>query len=269
MRLVRRLAGLLFAAAGLTGLLLCLAGVVGCWFGHREAVRYADHVFGRADGALAEVHGNLRAAADRLRQTETELAGVHRREVDPAPQPPAQRAARRALSRKAVEALGPGLGEARDLAAKAAEAGLVANGVLDALGELSVLDRVNVDTDRLKEASERVADLNERSARLVDLLARAAPPTDEEVAHESSGAVEALRRALAVADAGSERLEAGRQKVAVAHARVLHWVNAVALTVAVVLLWVAAGQLSLLAHARGLARRRHPDSLSGVARGHT
>jgi hypothetical protein len=261
MGVVRRLAGLVFGAAGLTGLLLCLAGLVGCWFGYREAVRYTDGVFGRAEGAVAEVQGNLRAAADRLRQAESELEEVRRREAGSAPDPPAQRAARRALSRKAVEAVGPGLGEARVLVARATEAGLVANGLLDALGELSVLDRVNVDTDGLKEASSRLSDLTDRSARLEELLARAAPPTDDEVARESSAAVDGLRRALALADAGSDRLANGRQRVADGHARVRQWINAAAVIVTVVLVWVGAGQLSLLVHARRLVRRRRPEVL--------
>jgi hypothetical protein len=259
MGVVRRLAGLVFGAAGLTGLVLCVAGLVGSWLGYREAVRYADGLFGRADGALAEVERDLRSAADRLRQTETELEAVRRREVGSAPEPPGQRAARRALSRKAVEALGPRLGEARELVAKATEAGLVANGLLDALGELSILGRVNVDTDRLKETSARLADLTDRSARLQELLAPAAPPTDEEVARESSGAADGLRKALALADAASDRLEDGRRRVADGHARAVNWVHRAAVAVTVVLVWIAAGQLSLLVHARALARRRPPD----------
>jgi hypothetical protein len=267
MDVVRRLAGLVFGAAGLTGLLLCLAGLVGCWYGYREAVRYTDVVFGRAEGAVAEVQGNLRAAADRLRQTDSELEAVRRREAGSAPDPPAQRTARRALSQKAVAALGPGLGEARVLVARATEAGLVANGLLDALGELSVLDRVNVDTDGLKEASTRLSDLTDRSARLEELLARAAPPSDDEVASESSGAVDGLRRALALTDAGSNRLEAARQRVADARARALRWINAAAAIVAVVLVWIAAGQLSLLVQARGLVRRQRPEVPGGSTGG--
>jgi hypothetical protein len=253
---VRQLVGLVFGAAGLTGLVLCLAGLAGCWFAYREVVGYADRVFGRAEGVLTDVQADLRSATGRLRQTDTELAALHRREAGATPGPPAERAARRALSRKTVDALGPRLGEARELVARAEEAGLVANGLLEALSELSVLDRVRVDTDGLKEASARVADLTDRSARLADLLGRAAPPPDEEVARESSAAVDGLRRALALADAGSDRLEAGRQKVTDAHARVRSWITAVAVTIAAVLVWIAAGQLSLLVHAGRLVRGR-------------
>ena len=147
------------------------------------------------------------------------------------------------------------MAEARTTLVKATEAALVANGLLDALAELPAVERVNVDVDRLKEASDRLADLTERSDKLAALLARTVPAGDADVVGESSRAVEAVRRPIALAEAGSERVDSGRQSIAGAHARIRRWVNAIALALAVVLVWVAAGQFSLLVHGRKLARR--------------
>jgi hypothetical protein len=255
MRLGRKLFGLLAGTAGATGFVLCAAGLYGVWLGHSEVMGRVDRVFGGADQTLGGVQDNLRRATNELRETETELEAVRKREAELAIRPPAERPARRGASRKAVEALGPGMAEARSTLVKATEAALVANGLLDALAELPVVERVNVDVDRLKEASDRLSDLTERTDKLAGLLARTGPAGDADVAGESSRAVEAVRRPIALAEAGSERLETGRQSIAAAHARIRRWVNGIALALAVVLVWVAAGQLSLLAHGWKLVRR--------------
>jgi hypothetical protein len=255
MRFVRRLAGLLCGAAGAIGLVLGVAGLVGVWVGHGEVVRRVDRVFDGADRGLADVQENLRHATDRLRETETELEAVRKRETDLATRPPAERPGRREASRKVVEGLGPGVAEARATLVKATEAALVANGWLDALAELPVVERVNVDTDRLKEASAQLAELTERSTRLAELLARGAPPGDDQVEGETSRAVEAVRRPIALAQAGADRLEGGRQSLEAGHARVLRWINGLAAALTGVLVWIAAGQLSLLIHGWKLTRR--------------
>jgi len=131
MRFVRRLAGLLCGGAGAIGLVLGVAGLVGVWVGHGEVVRRVDRVFDGADRGLAGVQENLRQATDRLRDTETELEAVRKREADLATRPPSERPGHRAASRKVVEGLGPGVAEARATLVKATESALVANGWLE------------------------------------------------------------------------------------------------------------------------------------------
>src|SRR5947209_231938 len=203
MRLARRLAGLLFGAAGVLGLVLGVAGLAGVWVGYVEVVRRVDRVFDRADQSLAGVQNNLRQATARLRETETELDAARKREAERITRPPAERPGRREVSRKAVEALGPGVADARVTLLKATEAALVANGLLGALAELPAVERVNVDTDRLKDASDQLSELTERSTKLADLLARAAPAGEAEVDEQSSRAAEAVRRPIALAEAGA------------------------------------------------------------------
>src|SRR4051812_12837430 len=130
MRLLRRSIGVLCGTAGATGLALCVAGLVGCWLLHAELVRRVDRVFGRAEDALADIRGNLGRATDRLRESQAELEAVQSREAVQASRPPAERDARRAVSRKALDALGPQVVEVRKVLVKATEAALVANGLL-------------------------------------------------------------------------------------------------------------------------------------------
>jgi hypothetical protein len=268
MRFVRRLTGWAFGAAGAVGLLLCLAGLAGCWALHAGVAGRVDRVFGRADAALADIGGNLGRAGDRLRRAGAELEAFRQREAGPAAQPPAERGARRALSRKAVEAVGPQAAEARELLGKATEAALVANGLLDALAELPVVERVSVDTDRLKETAAQLADVSERTARLASRLGPAAPAGDDaDIGAESSGAAAALRQAIDLVAAGADGVGRGRETVAAGRDRVMRWVNGLAAAITAVLVWVGAGQLSLLAHGRGLIRRRRPAVPEGQRAG--
>jgi hypothetical protein len=254
MRLARRLVGFVSGTAGLIGLLLGVAGLGGVWVGYTEVMRRVTDVFDRADQGLAGAQGNLSQATNRLRRTEADLLAVREREADLAARPPVDRPARREATRKALDTLGPGVAEARSTLVKATEAALVANGLLEALAELPGVERVNVDPDQLKEAAVRLDDLTEKSTRLTDLLARAGPATGDEVASETSRAVHAVRKPIALAEAGSERLESGRQSIGAAHDRLVAWIKRIAAALAVILLWVTAGQLSLLIHGWKLVR---------------
>ena len=255
MGIARRVAGLTAGTAGLVGTALCVAGLVAVGLTYAEVMRRVDRLFGRADQALADVRQNLDQAAARLRETETELEAVRKREADLAAQPPAQRGARRDLSRRAVESVGPGTAEVRALLVKATEAGLIANGLLEALAELPMTDRVHVDADRLKEMSDRLGDLIEQSNRLAGVLARVGPAGEEDARSESSRAVEAVRQPIARIDSGSERVEGARQSITGAHARIGRWVIGLAVSLAGVLVWIAAGQISLSIHGWKLIRR--------------
>jgi hypothetical protein len=255
MRLARRLLGLVSGAAGLVGLLLGLAGLVGVWVGYTEVMRRVNGIFDRTDQALAGAHHNLRQATDRLRATESELEAIRNREADLASQSPDQRPAKRAASRKALESVGPGVAEARSTLVKSTEAALVASGLLDALAELPGVERVNVDPDRLKETSARLDELTEKSTRLTELLARAGAANGDDVAGETTRAVEAVRKPIALAEAGSERLESCRQSIGAAHDRLVRWINWITVALALILFWITIGQLSLLIHGLRLIRR--------------
>jgi hypothetical protein len=254
MRLLRRLVGLLSGVAGLIGLLLCIVGVAGCWMLHAEIIGRVDRTFGRAESALADARDHLGKAGDRLRRTETELQAIQKREADLASRPPAERTARRALTRKSLGALEPQLGEARELLVQATEVGLVVNGLLDALAELPLVERLNVDADRLKTTSTQLSEAIDRSAKLSTVLARAAPDDSTDIAGESTRTAEILGRILASVDGATDRVDGVRGKVEASHGRISHWVTTGALIVTLALVWIGFGQLSLLLHGSRLIR---------------
>jgi hypothetical protein len=261
MRMARRLIGTLGGTAGAVGLLLCIAGIVGCWWLRAEATRRAHRALGHAEELLVEVRDSLGQIGVRLRQTHQELDSIRHREADLAAHPPAERSTRKALSRKAIAAVSPQLGEARGQLAKAIEVGLVLNGLLDALAELPLVERTGVDTDRLKQSSAQLSELIEKADKLAGSLGRsAAEQPDATTTEESTRLAGSVGRLMAAMDEGSSRANEAREKIADRHARIVHWVSAAAVALTVILVWIGLGQFSLLVQGWNFVRKSaQPD----------
>src|SRR4029077_15641478 len=111
-------------------------------------IRRVNDTHGRAEVMITEVRDSLDQVSRRLRQTERELDTMRQREENLAAQPPDERNTRRALSLRAMAAVKPNLGDAREKLLKSVEAGLVLNGLLEALAETPLVERTSIDTDR-------------------------------------------------------------------------------------------------------------------------
>jgi len=244
------------------GLLLCIAGIIGCWLLRAEVTRRVNGTFGRAEGMITDVRDSLDQVAGRLRQTERELESVRRREGNLAAQPPEERTARRSLSLKAMTAVKPDLGEAREKLVTSVEAGLVLNGLLEALAEIPLVERTSIDTNRLKESSAQLSELIQRADKLAASLA--GPPAaqpDATPAEETARLAGFVDGIITRAEEGSSRAHAAGESLADRRASIVYWIDLIALALTAALIWIGAGQLSLLAHGRTLFRRKpRPDA---------
>jgi hypothetical protein len=255
MHFIRRLFGVVFGIAGAAGTLICFAGLIGCWLVYAEAVRRTDRAFGRVEGSLAEVSGKTSEVCDQLGRTRLELDSFRQREIDVAATPPAERSRKRAASRKLVESASPEIGEARGKLLQATEAALVVNGFLEALADISFGERVGVDTDQLRDSSDRLSELIGKAEKLSDVLARASPdsPVDDAV-NQSTLLASTLDKVIQALKTGSTRMDEANERVENWHARVKHWLIVAALAITAVLVWIGLGQVSLLIHGRSMVR---------------
>lgn len=249
MRMLRRLFAATLGLAGALGLVVCVAGVVGCWVLHADLTDRTDRVFGRAEGSLDGVQVELVQVRDRLRQTHQELEAVRKREDELAARPQADRVGKRIESRKLVKVADDQLRDAKRMLTTATEAALVVTGFLDALAGLPLGERVGIEPDQLRGASDELSTLIGRADKLSALLAGAAPD-DGTAAAQSSRIAESLDRVVAAVDEGADRTAGARDQVRTWHDRVIDWLTVVAVVITLILVWIGAGHLSLLLHAR-------------------
>jgi len=267
MRIAHRLFGVLGGTAGAIGLVLCIGGIFGCWWVRSEATRRADRTLGRVEDLLADVRDNLGQAGDRMRQTQHELDSIRERETDMAGRPATERNARRSLSRKAMLAVNPQLGDARGKLAQATEVGLVLRGVLDALAEMPLVERAGVAPERLRESSTQLSELTQKAEKLAGSLAGSpAEPPDSTVADETSRLVEGVGRLVAALDDEATRAYRAREATADQRTQIGRWITLAAAILTAVLIWIGLGQLSLLAHGWKLARRASEGPSHSLAR---
>ena len=86
---------------------------------------------------------------------------------------------------------------------------------MDALAELPLGERVGIEVDSLRDASDRLGDLIGRVELLTALLALA---SSDRLADESSRLSAALDKVAAAAEAGADRIDLPLQQLHSAHA---------------------------------------------------
>ena len=120
----------------------------------------------------------------------------------------------------------------------AVELGLVADGVLDVLAELSVAERVGVDTARMREASDQLSDLIRTADRLAAALPRAPDESD-------AGIADRVGRVASTLDEAAGQVDDARGRVADWHRRTVRALTLVTVVATALLVWIGLGQACL------------------------
>src|SRR5262249_50970097 len=264
MRLLKRLVGVFFCLLGLTGLLACVAGVVGCWYAYSDVLRRSERLFGKGEEALGVARKDLVLVRDRVRETQQRLNASRQREADFAAQPEDEQRRRRLRSRDEVGKASPQLRTARAVLVTSTEAALVLDGLLGAVADLPGGERVGLDSDRVSEASDRLSEATDQADDLAVLLARKTGPLTPEELEVADRIAGVLDRVIEIVDEGIGKTDRALERVKEWHARfghILFW-SAVGLTV--VLVWIALGQFSLMVHGFSWARGRRPEAAGGA-----
>jgi len=264
MRTLGRILAAILGVAGVTGLLLCIAGVIGCWYGYVEAKQRIDHAFGRAEVALPDLEKSLKGVRDKLQETRGELSSIQKRQAEQASPAAEERNLQMRLTRQAVAKSSPQIGEARGKLIMATEAALVLNGFLDALGNVPLGEPIGISVDQLHNASGQLSDMIDQSEKLSALMAQLAPGATPSVAEQSAQITQLLDQVLAILDRVLNDMENAGSQLGAWHARVNNWLLWLVLAITAILIWIGLGQLSLLTHgfSWSIRGRQHKGSES-------
>jgi hypothetical protein len=252
-KLVKALLGLM----GLLGTVLCLIGLIGCWLLYAAAVERTQRAFGQVSNSLLDARGNLSDSRVQLDRTRTELIAFRLRNSTGNDVPPTERTRRRvSLRQSSDETLGK-LNDLRRSVLRAAEMALVAKGFCNALSELPLTERVAIDPETLRETGDQLSDAILLAERLSTLLGAAAPGPIEPAVDEQSQRLDgALDRVAVGVDVGVDRLGSAIDQVEDLRSRLIRCFTVTAMVCSALLIWIGAGQLSLMVRFLGGRRSR-------------
>jgi hypothetical protein len=250
MRLLRRFGGtmvLLLSAAGIIG---CAGGIIGIWMCYPVVSEKVQTISARLDIGLQRVSAanqNVRRAVERAR---ADVATVSKESTDLGGGGEKGRRASRALRTVIQRQAAPKIDDVGGRLGTLSDAAVAVSSLLDSFQELPTRPRVRVEPDLLKRRAEEARQLSASLRRLEAALGDGEKGTDsQQVAATTSEMDHVLEKCQVAVDRWQADLDAAREDLARLKAQVVHWQVYVAIALTVLLVWVAAGQISLLGRA--------------------
>jgi hypothetical protein len=243
----RILAGLVLLLS-VAGLLASLAAGIGIWVVKERVTVKATRVFERveaalslADESLGHVKASLARAAERLESVKEEQRKI-------AQDPRRGTTMRRLMARTVQQQITPELGDAHEKFHAVAEAAVVANAVLEDLGNFPLLSNSGVDVDRLAEINHRLSQVESSAWELTRLLGESEVASDAADAELSR--IEQVLQTLQglIADCAARVAEVKRQTEEL-KSKFFAWITPVTIIISLVFFWIAFSQVSVFCHA--------------------
>ncbi len=243
----------------------CVGVVVGMWTVGRQVSGRVHHAFDRLEVALQRASAANRSVRRVLAQA---LADV---EAQPDGQPAGAPGARGRRESSALRALAQrrvarDIGELRGRLDTLADAAVAAASLLQGTQEIAEDRRGRAEVGRLERWAAEAGQLAVTLQRLEAAVGDGPPAAGGREPAEPAGAVElALQRCQAKLDAWQTDLDAAGAGLQEWEATTAGWLRHAAIALTLLCAWVAAGQVSLFAHAVGWLRRRHGDARRSAA----
>jgi hypothetical protein len=202
---------------------------------------------------MAAANQNVRRALARAR---ADVATVGKESADLGGDGEKGRRASRALRTVIQRQAAPNLDELGGRLATLSDAAVAVSSLLESLQELPTGPRVRVEPEHLKHRADEAQQLSARLRRLETALGDGEKGTSSrEAAATASEVDQALENCQAAVDSWQADLDAAREDLARVKPRMDRWLLYVAIALTVLLVWVAAGQLSLFGRAMEWLKR--------------
>jgi hypothetical protein len=247
---LRRFGGtivLLLSAAGIIG---CAGGIIGIWMCYRGVSEKVQTIAARLDTALERVSTadqNVLLAIERAR---ADLATARKDSADLDGGSEKGRRASRGLRTVIQHQAGPNIDEVGGRLATLSDAAVAVSSLLESFQELPTGPRVGVEPDLLKRRAEEARHLSASLRRLDAALDDGDKgPGGREAVAATSEVDRVLEKCQEAVDSWQSDLDAAREDLARVKAQMGSWQMYVAITMTVLLVWVAAGQVSLFGRA--------------------
>ena len=244
MGVVKRIVGAVVVLLSALGFLAGLAGVAGVWAARQYLDGGAVRVFARVESALEVARRGARQVNDVLDKSEASL-----RQLKDAPAAAIDDPAKRLALRLAASQLTSDSSsqEVRDNLTAVAQAAVVANTVLENVGNLPLEPGTDLNAEGVRDLSARLTEAASL-ARQLDAMLDDGAATPEAVRDRTSRIDAALTAVHAVTSEFEARVGRFSEREQEWKVRVFMWLNVGAVVATVLFLWFVLSQVSLLLH---------------------
>ena len=250
MRLLRRFGGVMVLLLSAVGILACASGIIGVWMLYQSVSDKVQTIVARLDVGLQRVstaNQNVRRAIEKAR---ADVAVVSKESPDLAGGGDKGRRASRALRAVIQQQAAPKIDDLGGRLATLSDAAAAVSSLLESIQEVPTGPRVRVEPDVLKRRADEAQQLSASIRRLEAALDDGEKGTSSrEIAATTSEVDQVLERCQAAVDSWQSDLDGAREDLAHVKAQIVSWLTYVAIVMTVLLVWVAAGQISLFGRA--------------------
>ena len=250
MRLLPRFGRAMVLLFSTVSVFCCVTGAIGVWIFCQHASRKVQNITARLDVGLERAsvaNQNVQRAVGNAR---AEVAKVGKESTDPGGGSERSSGASRAVRTLIQQQVGPNLNDLSGRLATLSDASVAVSALLQSFREVTASQSGRIKPDQLERWAEEVQQLSGKLRRLEAVVGNGEKAaTSKEVAAATSEVDLILQKCQARMNVWQADLEAAREELRHVKADILGWLTPAAIVGTLLGLWVAAGQISLFAHA--------------------
>jgi hypothetical protein len=237
------------------GFLCCLTGVIGVWIFCPRASHRVQDISIRLDVGLERASVATHNAQRALGNARAEVAKVGKESTDLGGGSERNRGASRALRTLLQQQVGPNLNELSGRLATLSDAAVALSSLLHSFQDLPASRTGRIKLDQMESWGDQAQQLSGTLRRLETVVGNGEKATTSKEAAAATSEVDLiLENCEARVEVWQSDLEAAREDLQDVKAEILGWLTPAAIVVTFLCLWMAAGQISLFAHALGWCR---------------
>jgi hypothetical protein len=252
---LRRLLAVFVLLISVVVLLAAMAAVVGLWVVRGPATERLERLFDRADAVVKVAQAALARADGSLAKAAQSLNTVKEKHQELGSGADKDRAILNLIAMGINSEVAPEVQETRERLLAVTEAAVVLDSVLGDLNDLPAVSVSGPEAQRLGEIRQRLAQLAGITQQLGGMLNQGQPDKDA----LGSGVVDIdaiLTKVRALVTEYTAKVAKAQEELAAWRARAFTWITIGVPAVSVLLVWIALGQVSLIAHAVSWLKER-------------
>jgi hypothetical protein len=257
MGLLRRLVAAIVLLLSTVGTVGCVVGILGVWMLYQQVSERMQRITDRFDTGLQRVSaanqnvqlavGKARADVANVGKESSGLTGVGNK----------SRRAARTIRALIQQQAGPDMDDLGGRLATLSDSAVAVSSLLESFQEVPLARAPRIDSDQLKRRADEAQRLSSILRRLEVAVGDGDTETGRQDVAAATGEVDLfLQKCQDTVDAWQSNLEATRDDLAHAKAKLPGWLTCAAIAVTVLCLWVGADQISLFARALRWCRGR-------------